>query len=121
MTFKPGDLVAAPDRWGYTRTGLYSGNVVTYTTRHTATGDEIPRKVPLVTVTVIDRPPGIEDGKCSSGFAVDVRKVRAATAAEGRSDIRPLLDTPSPGNWADWTQEMREAECERWCALPWTD
>jgi hypothetical protein len=90
--WQPGDFATFPDsRGGPDRTGIYTGETRVSTTRLTALGEEIARKVPVTYVAMLVTPAGGLDhpGRGAGSVSVDVRKLRPATPEQiTASDVR---------------------------------
>lgn len=108
--WKPGDFATFEDRFRRTRTGIWTGESETQTTRLSATGQAIPRKVPLVTYSMLTEPAVSPEhpGHGSGSVSVDVRKLRPATAAE-------IAASPVREGWAA-CQARQEAAHAWWAA-----
>jgi hypothetical protein len=106
--WQPGDFATFPDsRRGPDRTGIYTGETRVSTTRLTALGEEVTRKVPVTYAMILVTPAGGLDhpGRGAGSVSVDVRKLRPATPAEiTASDVRQ--------GWA--TCQARAAAAAAW-------
>ena len=79
-----GDFATFEDRFRRTRTGMWTGQTETQTTRLSATGEAIQRKVPVTFASILTDPAQAPDhpGRGQGMVSVDVRKLRRATPQE---------------------------------------
>jgi hypothetical protein len=105
--WQAGDFATFPDRFGRARTGIYTGETTVQTTRRTAAGEEVPRKVPVTFASMLTDPAGRADhpGSGAGSVSVDVRKLRPASPAE-------IAASPVRQGWA--VCQQRAAAAAAW-------